>query len=86
MKSFRSDGVDLAYRVEGLDPETVVLSHSHSVDQPPSPSCRMADAIPGARLSVIRGAGHLTTVEQPRAVRDVVLPFLAGEGGSLQTA
>ncbi len=41
----------------------------------------MADAIPGARLSVIPGAGHLATVEQPQAVRDVVLPFLAGDSG-----
>lgn len=38
---------------------------------------RMADAIPGARIVVIPGAGHLIHLEQPTAFRAALLPFLA---------
>ena len=32
--------------------------------------------IPGARLVVVRGAGHLSNLEQPQAFDAAVLPFL----------
>jgi len=38
----------------------------------------MADALPGARLSVIPGAGHLTPLERPEAVTNLLAEFLAG--------
>lgn len=37
----------------------------------------MAAAIPGARLEVIRAAGHLSTIERPDAVNAVLVPFIA---------
>jgi pimeloyl-ACP methyl ester carboxylesterase len=36
----------------------------------------MAKKIPGARLEIIRGAGHLSNVDQPDAFNRVVLDFL----------
>jgi pimeloyl-ACP methyl ester carboxylesterase len=36
----------------------------------------MARRIPGARLATIRGAGHLSNLEQPAAFDAAVLPFL----------
>lgn len=36
----------------------------------------VADAVPGAQLSLIAGAGHLCTVERPAAVNDVLVPFI----------
>ncbi|MGL4512281.1 MAG: alpha/beta fold hydrolase [Lacipirellulaceae bacterium] len=36
----------------------------------------MAAAIPGSRFEVIDGAGHMTPVEQPQAVSDVLRDFL----------
>ncbi|MBU8542932.1 MULTISPECIES: alpha/beta fold hydrolase [Roseomonadaceae] len=37
---------------------------------------RMAEAIPGARITVIAGAGHLIHLEAPDAFRAALLPFL----------
>jgi pimeloyl-ACP methyl ester carboxylesterase len=37
----------------------------------------MARAIPGAQFTVIPGAGHLSPLEQPQAVNDVLNAFLA---------
>ena len=38
----------------------------------------MAKKIPGARLEVIRGAGHSSNLDQPEAFNRVLLDFLAG--------
>lgn len=38
----------------------------------------MADGIPGATLAVIRGAGHLSAVEQPSQVNEAIRSFLGG--------
>lgn len=43
---------------------------------PPAMSRAMAVRIPGARLTVIEGAGHLSNIEQPRAFNRAVLAFL----------
>ncbi len=69
---------DVRDRLRDIRTPTLIVVGAEDRAQPPVLSRRMADAIPGARLSVIPGAGHLATVEQPQAVRDVVLPFLAG--------
>jgi 3-oxoadipate enol-lactonase len=37
----------------------------------------MAKKIPGARLEVIRGAGHSSNLDQPEAFNRVLLDFLA---------
>jgi pimeloyl-ACP methyl ester carboxylesterase len=38
---------------------------------------RMAEAIPGAKIVVIPGAGHMIHLEQPAAFRAALLPFLS---------
>jgi 3-oxoadipate enol-lactonase len=43
---------------------------------PPALSRAMASRIPGARLSIIEGAGHLSNIEQPEAFNAATLPFL----------
>jgi 3-oxoadipate enol-lactonase len=43
---------------------------------PPELSRRMADRIPGARLTLIEGAGHLSNIEQPDKFNRAVLAFL----------
>jgi pimeloyl-ACP methyl ester carboxylesterase len=35
----------------------------------------MRDAIPGARLEVIRGAGHLPNLERPNEFNEIVRNF-----------
>lgn len=50
----------------------------------PEKARRMHEAISGSRLVVIPGAGHTATLEQPEAVTEAVVEFLAGvgEGGA----
>ena len=43
---------------------------------PPEMSRPMAERIPGARLTLIEGAGHLSNIEQPEIFNRAVLPFL----------
>jgi pimeloyl-ACP methyl ester carboxylesterase len=48
-------------------------------DQPFLAPCEyMAKKIPGARLEVIRGAGHSSNLDQPEAFNRVLLDFLTG--------
>jgi 3-oxoadipate enol-lactonase len=44
---------------------------------PPAMAKALADAIPGARLSVIPSAGHLSNIEAPGVFNEIVLGFLA---------
>lgn len=55
---------------------TLVVVGEHDVAQPPEESARLARAIPGARLEIVRGAGHLTAVERPREVSALLGDFL----------
>ena len=55
-------------------PTLIVLGDQ---DEPFVAPCEdMAKKIPGARLEIIRGAGHLSNVDQPDAFNRVVLDFL----------
>lgn len=47
---------------------------------PPEHSREMAEGIPGARLVLIPGAGHLSTLEEPAAVNAALTEWLAGAG------
>jgi pimeloyl-ACP methyl ester carboxylesterase len=48
-------------------------------DQPFLAPCEyMAKKIPGARLEIIRGAGHSSNLDQPETFNRVLLDFLAG--------
>ncbi len=56
-------------------PAHVVVGEDDTLT-PPALSRSMAEQIPGARLSVIKNAGHLANIEQPRAFNEAVLAFL----------
>jgi 3-oxoadipate enol-lactonase len=43
---------------------------------PPAMSRQMAERIPGARLTLVEGAGHLSNIEQPEKFNHAVLAFL----------
>jgi 3-oxoadipate enol-lactonase len=47
---------------------------------PPTLSQAMADRIPGSRIVVVPGAGHLTPMEKPEAATAAVADFLSGLG------
>ena len=48
-----------------IDVPTLVVTSDHDELIPMAVSAPMADAIPGAELAVIAGAGHLSNVERP---------------------
>ncbi|WP_019812894.1 alpha/beta fold hydrolase [Saccharomonospora saliphila] len=56
-------------------PAVVVVGEQDAVT-PPEVARDLADAVPGAGLVTVPGAGHLTPVEQPEAVSDAVTGFL----------
>jgi pimeloyl-ACP methyl ester carboxylesterase len=56
-------------------PTLVVVGEEDELS-PPSDAEAMAASIPGARLCVLEGAGHLSPVEAPDAFNDVVCEFV----------
>lgn len=52
-------------------PATVIVGELDTLT-PPQESTKMADAIPGAALVTIPGAGHMTPIEAPQAVNDAL--------------
>lgn len=59
---------------------TLVLVGEADALTPPPFARTLADGIPGAELTVIAGAGHLTALERPGAFADAVVGFLARRG------
>lgn len=59
---------------------TLVIVGDGDVLTPPDRAEEIANGIAGARLSVIRDSGHLSTLEQPAAVTKSMLHFLDGSG------
>jgi len=55
---------------------TLVLVGEHDVITPPDEARKLAGAIPGARLAIIPGAGHLAPLENPSAADEAILQFL----------
>ena len=49
----------------GIDVPTMVITSSGDTLIPPEQTTPMADAIPGATLDVMEGAGHLSSMESP---------------------
>lgn len=61
----------------GLDVPVEVIVGEEDVLTPVEESRKIAEAIPGARLDVIPGAGHLSNLEQPERFNAVLGAFLA---------
>ena len=55
---------------------TLVLVGDSDQLTPPELSVEIADAIPGARLVVVAGAGHLTPLDQPEQVTKALVEWL----------
>jgi 3-oxoadipate enol-lactonase len=56
---------------------TLIIVGAEDELTPVADSQRMADAIPGAKLVIIPGAGHLSNLEQPEAFNAALNGFLA---------
>jgi 3-oxoadipate enol-lactonase len=71
------DRPDQTASLSSMTVPTLVLVGELDVLTPPSESQTMAAAIPGARLVVVPGAGHLSPMERPRAVAAAIGDFFA---------
>lgn len=60
-----------------IDVPTLIIVGSEDTLTPPKESHAMHQAIPGSRLEVIEGAGHVSNLERPAAVNHVLSEFLA---------
>jgi pimeloyl-ACP methyl ester carboxylesterase len=58
-------------------PTLVVVGESDAIT-PPEISKAMHALIPGSKLSIIPGAGHMSPIEQPATVAQAILAFLKG--------
>jgi pimeloyl-ACP methyl ester carboxylesterase len=67
---------DLRPRLAEIAAPALVLVGAEDKATPPAKSAHIRDGIPGARIEVLDGAGHLSALEVPDAVSARVLAFL----------
>src|SRR5262249_38274411 len=67
---------DILQRIDGIRAPTLVICGKEDRALEPAHSERIAQRIPGARLVLIDGAGHLSALEQPARVNEVLVPFV----------
>lgn len=70
----RPDSTPLLPTLTGI-PTLVVVGADDRITPPPV-ARGMADTIPGARLAIVPGAGHLPPVEQPEVTTNILREFL----------
>lgn len=70
-------GADFITPTSGLTCPTLVIAGSEDGSTPPDLVRELADLIPGATFSLIRGAGHLPPVDRPDEFAALLSGFLA---------
>jgi pimeloyl-ACP methyl ester carboxylesterase len=70
------DGLDIAGSVAGIRIPALVVCGADDKMTPPSLSRCIRDGIPGARLSLIEGAGHFAMLENPAAFNRTLADFV----------
>ena len=61
---------------------TLVVVGENDMSTPVAKAQRIAEKIPGAKLAIIPGAGHLCTVEEPAVVTGEIEEFLSAQSGT----
>jgi pimeloyl-ACP methyl ester carboxylesterase len=72
------DRPDRTGELPSIKVPTLVIVGEHDAITPPDGAERMQKAIPGAKLEVIRGAGHMSPLEQPEQVNRAIERFVDG--------
>lgn len=75
-------GHDTAARLAQLRLPTLILHGSEDMMVPVANAAVLAEAIPGARVQLLPGAGHLFFWEAPEQAAELVLAHLAGKAGA----
>ena len=68
--------MDLSAEAARLDVPTLVLCGSKDRLTPPALAERLSQLIPGSRLGIIEGAGHMVLLEVPERVNHEILSFV----------
>jgi pimeloyl-ACP methyl ester carboxylesterase len=68
-------GLDMTDELPRIRVPTLVLSGSADVIAPPAQGRRIAELIPGARLEVFKGAGHMLMLERTDDVNSLITEF-----------
>lgn len=69
--------IDSRPHLGDIEVPTLVLVGDQDGVTPPERAEELATAIPGAALEIVRGAGHLSTLEQPDAVNAALSAWLS---------
>ena len=69
-------GLDVSKVLDVIDIPTLVIAGSHDRLTPPGAAERIATAIKGAELAVIRDAGHMSMLERPHSFNARLRGFL----------
>lgn len=67
---------DLHHRFPSIQAPALVVVGEEDVSLPPERSCRLAAALPRSRFVEVPEAGHVSALERPSLVTDVMLDFL----------
>lgn len=68
-------GLDLTPDLGAVSVPTLVVVGSADVITPPAEARRLAELVPGARLEVLEGAGHMAMLERAEEVDALVVAF-----------
>lgn len=74
------DRADRSWLLGTIDVPTLVVVGEHDTLTPPEEAKRIARAIPGARLCVVPGSGHLVPMEAPAVLVRELGAFWRGKG------
>jgi pimeloyl-ACP methyl ester carboxylesterase len=73
----RSGGYSLSKRISELEPNVLVLWGRHDKILSPSYAQRFAEVLPDSKLQYLERSGHSPHLEEPAAVADIILDWLA---------
>jgi pimeloyl-ACP methyl ester carboxylesterase len=74
------DRPDSGASLASIAAPTLVIVGEHDAITPPAGAEKMSNAIPKSTYVVIRGAGHMSPMEQPQQVTDALRRFASGLG------
>ena len=67
-------------RLSAIAAPTLILAGDEDIFTPLPLSQALANAIPGARLQIMKGCGHVMFYERPKDFNSRIIDFLAGDG------
>jgi 3-oxoadipate enol-lactonase len=66
----------IAQELSTITAPTLVVVGEHDKPTPPEKSRKIAAAIAGARLEIVAGSGHSSSIEKPEAITDLIRSFV----------